>query len=166
MAHAPEVVDAVRRAYVVERLGLEAAAEKAGVPYPTARKMKARAALKNDDWDKARSVSALTQAGSSTVAQLVLTDFLVLHQATVASLTAAADLPPLDRAEALSRLADAFTKTMSAVAKAAPDLGRYAVASEMLADLAKFVQERFPQHAAGLVEVLEPFAGFLADKYG
>lgn len=166
MAHAPEIVDAVRRAYVVERLPLEKAADKAGVPYGTARKMKSRAAAKGDDWDKARAVSVLTQAGSGVVAQMVLTDYLMVHQATMAELAAATDISPMDKAEAMSRMADAFTKTMAAVAKAAPDLGRYAVASEVVTDFARFVQDRFPEHAAALVEVLEPFAGWLADKYG
>ncbi len=166
MARPPEEVDALRRGYVVERLPLEKAAKNAGIPPGTARKMKSRAAAKGDDWDKARAVSALTQAGSGVVAQMVLTDYLVVHQVTMAELAAATDLPPMDKAEAMSRMADAFTKTMSAVAKAAPDLGRYAVASEVMTDFAKFVQEQFPQHAAALVEVLEPFAAALADKYG
>lgn len=150
----------------MERLTLERAAAKADIPLGTARKWKSRAALKGDDWDRARAVSALTQAGSSTVAQLVLTDFLVAHQAALAELHAAGDVAPLAKAEALSRLADAFTKTMSAVAKAAPDLGRYAVASEVMTDFARFVQERYPTQAAALIEVLEPFAAHLADKYG
>jgi len=166
LAHPAETVDALRRAYVIDRLPIEAAAEKVGVPPSTARKIKARAEGKGDDWDKARSVAALTAAGAGSIAQLVLADFLALHQSTVEALRTDAAIPPLARAEAMSRLADAFTKTMGAVAKAAPELGRFAVASELLEELARFVRGDFPQHGGAFVEVLEPFGAMLAAKWG
>lgn len=166
MAHSAETIARLRRVYVADRLGIEAAADKAGIPVSTARKIKARAEGKGDDWDKARSVAALTAAGAGSIAQLVLADFLALHQSTVEALRADAEIPPLARAEAMSRLADAFTKTMGAVAKAAPELGRFAVASELLEELASFVRAEFPQHAAAFVEVLEPFGGAVAAKWG
>src|SRR3546814_725803 len=97
---------------------------------------------------------------------MILDDYLTLHQATIEDVKAAAEIDPLKKAEVLSRLADAFTKTMSAVAKASPDLGRLAVATELLQDLAAFVREHFPDHAHALVEVLEPFAAEAARKYG
>jgi hypothetical protein len=100
------------------------------------------------------------------IAQMVLADFLTLHQATMDQLRDERDVPALDKAEAISRLSDAFHKTMAAVAKAAPELGRYAVATELLQLLAVFVRDRFPQHGAAMAEVLEPFAGFVAEKYG
>lgn len=166
MAHPPENKRAVRDAYVVDKLDLEAAAARAGVPYDTARKWKATAAAANDDWDKARAAHSLTGAGAGTIAQLVLHDFLIMYQATVDDVKEAQDMAAKDKAETLSRLADAFQKTISAVAKAAPDLGRYAVATELLNDLAAFVASDFPQHRAALVDVLEPFGAFVARKYG
>lgn len=166
MAHPVETRQAVRAAYVFERLGLEAAADKAGVPYATARRWKARAEGEGDDWDKARAAGALSHGGANTVAQLVLSDFLTLHQTTVEDLTNAGDIEPLKKAEALSRLADAFQKTISAVARAAPELGRYAVATELLKDLAAFVREHHPDRVEALVEILEPFAVHVAKKYG
>lgn len=166
MAHAPEIRDAVRAGYVYDRLPLEQAAAREGIPHSTARKWKAQAAARGDDWDKARAAAGLSARGAGKVAELVLNDFLTMHQATVDAIVAADDIPPMERAETLARLADAFTKTMSAVAKAAPDLGRYAVASEILQDLATFVRGQFPQHAEALAEVLEPFAAHVAEKYG
>lgn len=166
MAHPPELRDAVRRSYVGDRLPLEAAAEKHCIPAATARKWKSVAAAIGDDWDKARAATALTAAGANTVAQLVLHDFLILHQSTVEALKAEEDVSALAKAEAMSRLADAFTKTMSAVAKAAPDLGRFAVASELMQDLVEFVGREFPDHRAALVEILEPFGAFVAQRYG
>lgn len=166
MAHPPEKRQEVRSAYVHQRLTLEAAAEKAGVPYGTARRWKTGAEAEGDDWDKARAANSLSHGGANTIAQLVLSDFLVLHQATVDGLTNAEGVAPLDKAMALSRLADAFQKTMAAVSKASPELGRYAVANELLQDLVTFVREEHPDATAFLVEVLEPFAVRVAKKYG
>lgn len=166
MAHKPEVRRAVRDAYVIDKLSLEAAADKMAVPYDTAKKWKGRDAAQGDDWDKARAAHSLTGAGAGTVAQLVLHDFLAMYQATVDDVKTDAELTPMQRAETLSRLADAFQKTISAVAKAAPDLGRWAVASEVLSEMAPFVAERFPQHREAFVEILEPFSAHLAHKFG
>lgn len=163
MARAPEEKTAVRHSYVHEKLSLEAAADKHGVPIGTARRWKATDPA---DWDKARAVNALSAAGASSVAQLVLADFLTMHQATVESLREAEGVKPLEKAEAMSRLADAFTKTMAAVAKAAPDLGRYAVAVELLQDLATFTREQYPEHLEAVAVILEPFAQSTAAKYG
>jgi hypothetical protein len=75
-------------------------------------------------------------------------------------------LKPLERAEAMSRLADAYTKTIRAITKSAPELNRLAVASEVLQLLAKFVRDRFPAHAVAFMEVLEPFGEELVKVYG
>jgi hypothetical protein len=166
MAHPPEARRAVRDAYVLDKLELAQAAARSGVPFDTARKWKGTAAGAGDDWDKARAAHSLTSSGAGTIAQLVLHDFLIMYQATVEGVREADDMAAKDKAETLSRLADAFQKTMSAVAKAAPDLGRYAVATELLADQAEFVATRFPQHRAAFVELLEPFGAHIAQKYG
>ena len=166
MAHAPETIAAVRDRCVAGKLALEQAAAQKGVPLTTARKWKSQADRAGDDWDRARAAHSLTSSGAGIIAQLVLHDFLMLHEATVEGLRADQTIPPLARAEAMAKLADAFTKTMSAVAKAAPDLGRFAVATELLQDLALFVRDRYPAHASALAEILEPFALETARKYG
>ncbi len=166
MAHPPEIRAKARAAYVHERLSPEAVAERLGVGVATVRRWKSADACMGDDWDKARAATALSQSGAGAIAQLVLLDFLTLHQSTVEDLRNTPDVPALDRAEALSRLADAFTKTMNAVAKASPDLGRFAVASELLQDLAVWVHENRPDQAPAVAELLEPFGSFIAKKYG
>nr|WP_295832838.1 DUF1804 family protein [uncultured Azospirillum sp.] len=166
MAHPPETRQRLRQAYVYDRLSLEAAADRVGVPLGTARRWKTQAEGEGDDWERARSAASLSSAGAGAVAQIVLQDFLTLHQSVTSEVM---DLPKesaLAKAEAMSRLADAFTKTMNSVAKAAPDLHRFAVASELLQELAAFVSQRYPQHAAALAEVLEPFALETAQRYG
>lgn len=165
MAHPPAKRQDARAAYVFGRMPAEGVAEKIGVPLATVRRWKADAIKVGDDWDKARAAAAMSHAGAGAIAQAVLADYLTLHHGAVAALNEAEGLSPLDRAEAMARIADAFTKTMAAVAKAAPDLGRLAVATELLADLARFAGEKYPQHAAALLELLEPFAAHISEKY-
>jgi hypothetical protein len=166
MAHDPETRAGVRSAYVHQRLTLDDAAARAGVGAASARRWKAQAAAGGDDWDKARATYSLSAEGAGTIAQLVLADFLTMYQATVEGVKNDAAVSAMDRAEALSRLADAFQKTMSAVAKAAPELGRYAVATELLTDLATFVADRYPEHKQVLAGILVPFGAEVARKYG
>lgn len=166
MARDQEERERVKRAYVHQRQSIEQAAQTAGVPLGTARRWKGDALAKGDDWDRARAAASLSSAGVGAVAQAVLADFLLLHQGAMEAVRTDTAISALERAEALSRLADAFTKTMAAVAKAAPELGRYAVATELLQDFARFVLANFPQHAEALMEVLEPFGQDVAARYG
>ena len=166
MAWDPEIRRQVRHHYVTDKLDLEKAASLESVPVPTARKWKMADSLVGDDWDKARAAHSLTTSGASTIAQLVLHDFLIMYQETVTEVRDSGDVSPLDKAKVLSQLADSFQKTMSAVAKASPDLGRYAVATELMQDMADFVAETYPQYREIMVEILHPFGLHVTKKYG
>jgi len=166
MAHTPETRKAVRDGYVVDKLTLEDAAARTGVSIATARRWKLDAETSGDDWERAKFAATLSAAGVESVAKVILHDYMLLHQATVEALMSGQTIEPLKRAEAMSRMADSFTKTMSAVAKAAPDLGRYAVAAELIDLLIKFVSEKYPQHRRALAEFIEPFGASIAQRYG
>lgn len=166
MAHGPEIRARVRAAYVYERMSLEAAAEKVAVPYPTARRWKSDAEQDGDDWDRARSAARLSGDSLQLLGQMILEDYLVLHQATVEGVKSDPAASPLQKAEVLSRLADSFTKTMSAVSKASPELSKLAIATDVLKRLTNFTTDKYPEHAAALLDVLEPFAADLARSYG
>lgn len=166
MAHDPETRQAARAAYVFQRMSLEAVADRLGIGIATVRRWRTQAAATGDDWDKARAAASLSAEGAGTIAQLVLSDFLTLYQGTVGDLRDDPAIPAMDRAEALSRLADAFTKTMNAVAKASPDLARFAVANELLRDLAGFVREHHPEHMDAVLEIIDPFSTHVAKTYG
>lgn len=165
MAHPPETSAKLRAAYVYDRLSLDAAAEKAGVSIATARRWKRDAEAGGDDWERARSAARLAGDGTQTIAQLILDDYLLLHQATVEGVKTATDVQPIQKAEILSRLADAFTKTMAAVSKASPQLNRLGVATDVLQRLSRYTAEVHPHLAEALLEVLEPFAAELARDY-
>jgi transposase-like protein len=166
MAHPPELRAKVRASYVHDRLPLETAAEKHGIGYATARRWKSEAENDGDDWERARSAARLSGDGIRNVAQLMLEDYLTLHQATVDAVKSADNIGPLAKAEVLSRLADAFTKTMSAVGKASPELSRLAIATDVIQRLAEYTEADFPQHIAAIVEIIEPFAAELAKEFG
>ena len=165
MAHAPEKRAKLRAHYIHDGLSLEAAADRLEISSRTATRWKQDALAKGDDWDKARLASRLAGEGAEAVSRAVLEEFLSLFQTTLAGIKDG-DLKPMEKAEGMSRLADAYTKTMRCIQRSAPELNRLAVASEVLQSLAKFVQVKFPQHAQALMEVLEPFGEELVITYG
>ena len=74
------------------------------------------------------------------------------------------DMPALAKAEVLSRLGDAYHKTMSAARKGTPEVNKLAVGMDVIKLLVDFIGLRFPQHGAAFVEVLEPFGQHLTSS--
>lgn len=166
MAHGDETRACCRKAYVYDRLELPAAAERIGVSLSTARRWKAEAESDGDDWEKARSAARLAGEGRQSVAEMILNDYLLLHQACMEEVKASTKMDPLQKAEVLSRLADAFNKTMASVGKASPALSRLAIATDVIQRLAGFVRRDHPQLAPALLDIMEPFAAELSKEYG
>jgi hypothetical protein len=166
MAYSEETRRALRSAYVYQALSLEAAAERINVAFGTASRWKRDAKENGDDWDRARAAVRLSSEGAESVTQAVLEEFVTLFQSTMTGLKNDDKSSPLSKAEALSRLSDAYNKTMSAVAKGSPKLNKLAVAMEVLEKLADFIGDRYPQHAPALLEVLEPFGEFVTRELG
>jgi transposase-like protein len=165
MAHPPELKAALRRAYVHDRLSLEAAADRLEIGVATARRWKAAAENEGDDWERARAAISISSAGASNIAQMLISDYLPLHQAVIEGLKDS-EAPALEKAEALSRLADAATKTMAALAKATPALNKQAVAGEVLDLLTRFIGDRSPDLLPAFIDALSPFTVFLAKELG
>ncbi len=166
MAHAPEVRQAVRAAYVRDRRSIEAAADTGQVPVSTAQRWRAADKDTEHDWDRARAVSRLTGSSQELLVQALLEDYVRLHQATQSALAGEVDKDPMGAAESLSRLADAFTKVMSAVAKASPQLSRLALVAEIIAELTRYVGAHRPEIAGALADVLPAFGREMGRKYG
>lgn len=166
MGYGPEVIRKVRAAYIHEALPLEQAADREGVGGRTAARWKAKAQEAGDDWDRARTAARLSGESLEQINQALLEQFLTFHKATMEAVQADKKMPPSEKVAAISRLADAFNKTMNAVSKSAPELSRLAVASDVLQRLGRYVAEHHPGHAAALLEVLEPFGEELVKVYG
>lgn len=165
MAHPPETRAKLRSLVVHQGLGLEQAAQRLGLSPRTAARWRQEAEASGDDWAKARAAHHLAGEGAEAVSRAVLEDFLTLFQ-SVMSEVRDGQLKPLEKAEAISRLSDAYTKTTKAIQRSAPELHRLAIASEVLQLLARYVREHAPRHAPALLEVLEPFGEELVKVYG
>lgn len=164
MAHNPRKKNALRAAYVFNRLNLTAAARAAGVSLPTARRWKAEAETNGDNWERARTAVSMSNNGMADTVSKIVEDFLMCHQAVMDGLKSA-DIPPAEKADALASLADTFSKTMKAAGRASPELSRLSVANDILQKLGAFVTDNFPQHADAFLEILTPFAEVVANEY-
>lgn len=166
MAHKPETKAAARAAFVHEALNLEVIAGRFKVSLGTISRWKREAGGKGDDWDKARAAARLSGQGAEAVTTAVLEDFVLLFQSTLSEIKASTDVPPLAKAEAISRLSDAYNKTMSAVSKGAPKLNKLAVAMEVLNLLVRFIREEYPDMVQPFAVLLEPFGRSLSEAMG
>lgn len=166
MAHPKHTRDAVRRAYVYDRLSLEVSALKAGVAYATAARWKAVAAKGGDDWDKAQAAHLMAGGGIETVARQMLAGLVTQYRATMDTIDVDADLKPAAKVQMLASLADAYNKTVSASKRILPETSELAVAMRVVQLLADFIGQRHPKHATAFVQILEPFGQVLADTFG
>ncbi len=157
MAHPGEKRTQLRGLYVYQRLPMDAACAKAGVPRGTANRWKKEAAEDGDDWDSARAAVALGDEHFASLSKKLLEDYLIQHQATMDLLREARDMGPRERAETLASMSDSFNKTMASFKRLAPDLDRQAVQIDVLQRFVTFAQARYPQHLQALAEMLEPF---------
>ena len=154
----------MRRAYVRERLPLSEAARRAGVPISTTRGWKRRALRAGDDWDRAREAAHMAEGGLGSITELVLSDFSMLFTSTLAELRLLKG-HPIETAQAIATLSNAYAKTVKAAGGADPRLARLSIALETLERLGRYVQKHRPEMAAGLIEILEPFGAQLSKEW-
>ena len=162
MAHGKEKRTQLRSLYVFQRLPMETACKKVGIPRSTANRWKQEAADDGDDWDNVRAAVALGDDNFKSLAAKLLEDYLIQHQATMDFLRDATDMGPRERAETLASMSDSFNKTMASFKRLNPELDRQAVQIDVLHRYAEFVKAKFPQHLHVFVDTLEPFGAELA----
>ena len=162
MAHPGEKRTPLRGLYVYQRLAMETACKKLGVPRSTGNRWKQEAFDKGDDWDTVRAAVGLGDENFSTLSKRLLEDYLVQHQATMDQLRAATTMSARDRADTLASMSDSFNKTMASFRRLSPELNKQAVQLDVLQRLVSFAQARYPQHLTAMVELLEPFGEELA----
>jgi hypothetical protein len=165
MAHGKEKPQQLRGLYVYQRLPMETACKKLGVPKSTGNRWKQQAADRGDDWDSARAAVALGDETFTNLSKQLLEDYLLQHQTTMKMLREDRSLSALQRAETLASMSDSFNKTMNSFKRLAPELNRQAVGLDVLQRLAQFTQAKYPKHVGALVEILEPFGQELAKAY-
>lgn len=165
MAYSPQKITAARAAYVYEALNREAISGRFNVPVSTIARWKKAALEKGDDWDRARAAARLSGQGAEAVITAVLEDFMLMFQSTLDDVKKIQDIKPLERAEVISRLSDAFTKTINAAAKGSPKLNKLSVAMEVLQLLVKHIQQERPDLVEQFSDVLGGFGEKLAGEF-
>jgi len=164
MAHKPETRNAVRSSYVHEHLPLDAACKKHDVSFNTGRTWKKRAKENGDDWDKARAANQMAKGGLGDITTQLLEDFTLLFKSTVEDITTG-EYDGLKKAEALSRLSDAYTKTMKAAAGGDPKIAKLSTALETLQLLANYIKEEHPDVLERFSLILEPFGAKVNEAF-
>lgn len=166
MAHTADKRASLRTAYAFQGQPLDRAAALAGVSAGTAARWKREAKKSGDDWDRVRSAGHLSGEGFETVARQMLADYIVQHKALMEHIGQDADMDAAQKVDLLSSLADSFAKTIAASRRVLPETDRLATALDVIRKLADFTRADFPQHAAALLEVLEPFGVTVARDFG
>lgn len=164
MAHPPELKIKLRAAYI-GGLPLEAAAEKVGVPVPTARRWLAEARKAGDDWEKFQRASLIVSGGGVEQALgRIIAAGLMKCEAIMERLTEIED--PMVAADLLAALGDTVSKLKAAARGMMPEADKLAVAMDVVKRMGEFVRTKHPRHANAFAEILEPFAEEVARKYG
>ena len=164
--YGPEVRREVRRSYVSDRQNLKACSSLHDVPYDTVRRWKREDAAKGNNWDQQRRAVQMSEGGIGDLTKIVLESFIPFFESTIKALKEGQFDDPIKQAEAISRLADAFQKTVKAAGAVDPELARLAISMDVIKELAAFVREKFPQHQAAVLEMLEPFGEHISQLYG
>ena len=161
MAHAQGTKDAVRNSYVNDKLALAVAAVSHGVPDGTARRWKAAAKAKGDDWDLARAASRRADGPVGEFTAEFIEEFTVQVQQTFQMLREKSDELSMDaRVKTLTSLTDMMSKVMK-VSGGDKRLEKRTIAADVIKKLAQFVSTRYPQFTGEFVDILQAFAPVL-----
>lgn len=164
MARPPEERMKLRTAYI-GGLPLEAAADKAGVPYATARNWFRAAKEEGDDWDKFQAASLIVAGGGIEQAMgRIIAAGLMRCEALLERTALLED--PSEAVKAMATLGDTVSKLKAAGKSMMPEADKLAIAMDVLKRLDGFIRENYPQHAGSFGELLSPFGQELARAYG
>lgn len=166
MAYSSEVKQAVRSAFIYKGYTLKAAADAEDVPYETARHWKRQALSQGDDWDNARAAARISRGGVKALTSEIIEDFALLFQSTIEEIKNAEGVKPLQKAEAISRLSDAYQKTVKAAGASNPELSRLSIAMDVIKRQAEFIKAHYPMHLDAFIEMLEPFGEVVSREFG
>lgn len=153
-----------RSDYVYRRMTGATIALALNISQATFGRWKKAAKAAGDDWDIARSASIIAGEGIETVVSSVVEDFMIMAQSLLEEIKTG-DLTMEQKVKHLVALADAMTKMTASAGKLAPKISELGVAQDVMRHLLDFVRQNFPQHAAAILEIIEPFGERLAGLY-
>lgn len=153
MAHPPEKRLELRTAYI-GGLPLEAAADKAGVPYATARNWFRAAKEENDDWDKFRSASLIVAGGGIEQAMgRIVAAGLMRCEALLERLGEIDD--PVACVQAAATLGDTVAKLRAASKGMMPEADQLAIETGAVKALSELFIRLHPDAAERMLSTVE-----------
>lgn len=165
MARDLETRRKARAEYVYKRLPGALIAVQLRISEATFARWKRAAKEAGDDWDMARAANTIAGQGLEAVVSHVVEDFTVMAQALLDEIKQNHGLTPGDKVKYLTSLADAMQKMVASAGKLAPKISELGVAQDVLRRLLDFVRAEFPQHAAAILEIIQPFGDHLVEAY-
>lgn len=164
MANDQDLRRKARSDYIYRRMTGATISMALNISQATFGRWKKAAKAAGDDWDIARSASIIAGEGIETVVSSVVEDFMIMAQSLLDEIKNG-DLTVDQKVKHLVALADAMTKMTASAGKLAPKISELGVAQDVMRHLLDFVRQNFPQHAAAILEIIEPFAERLAGIY-
>jgi hypothetical protein len=156
MAHPPEKRLDLRAAYI-GGLPLEAAADKAGVPYATARNWYRAARVKSDDWDKFRAASLIVAGGGIEQAMgRIVAAGLMRCEALLERLGGIDD--PLEAVKAAATLGDTVAKLRAASKGMMPEADQLAIETGTIKAFSDLFMAQHPALAEKMIATVEAWA--------
>lgn len=155
MAHSPDKKVKLRAAYI-GGLPLEAAADKIGVPLPTARNWYRADKKAGDDWDGFQRASLMVSGGSieQATGRLIAASLLRCEK-----LEEAIDkMGPVESVKAMAILSDTISKLRAASKGMMPEADKFAIETAAIKRFADLFARHHPADAGKMVAVLELFA--------
>lgn len=164
--YTPELRRHIRSLYIYQRMNLDALAAKFEIGRSTLLNWKRQAALDGDDWDVARTAGDIADCGYKYTIATLMQSYLTQHKMALKDIENDPALTAEKRVKLLSSLAFSLREMRQSVSQLNPELNKLAVAMEINQRLTTFVRDGYPQHAAALLEILEPFGVAMAQRYG
>lgn len=158
MAHPKETQLALRAAFL-GGLGLDAAAEKAGIGTATARRWKADAREQGDDWDKFQKASLIVAGGGFDQAMGRVAAAVILRaEAILEQLGADGEADPVAAAKAIASLADSLGKAKAAMRALMPTTDQLAIETGAVKGFVELLLRLHPGTGEAALAALEAFS--------
>ena len=156
MAHPPERRVALRSAYI-GGLPLEQAADKAGVPYATARNWFREARDGGDDWDKFRAASLIVAGGGIEQAMArIIAAGLMRCEALLDQIAVSQDVATA--MQAMATLGDTVAKLKAAGKGMMPEADQLAIENGAIKAFADLMIKLHPKTAEQVLSTVEAWA--------
>lgn len=156
MAHPPEKRLELRTAYI-GGLPLEAAADKVGIPYPTARNWYIAARKDGDDWDKFRAASLIVAGGGIEQAMgRIIAAGLMRCEALLERIGEIED--PLAGVQAAATLGDTVAKLKATGKGMMPEADQLAIENGAIKALTDLFVRLHPAQAEKMLSTVEAWA--------